>query len=64
MIMSPKIGPTVNLGHLLTIIAMLASAMVFFSRFESRLCVVENNVKWLVEVTAKEYRIIPPTAAK
>ena len=36
---------TVNIGHLLTTIAMLASLLVVFSKFDTRLSLVESHIQ-------------------
>ena len=36
---------TVNIGHLLTTVAMLASLLVVLSRFDTRLTLVETNIE-------------------
>jgi hypothetical protein len=54
----------INLGHVLTIIGMIGTMAIFWAKFESRIAVLENNVQWLVGVTAKNYQVNPPASSK
>ncbi len=39
------IDRTLNIGHILTTIAMLASLLVVLSRFDTRLSLIESNIE-------------------
>ena len=54
----------INLGHILTIVSIVAAAFVGYAKFESRVSVLETNVQWLVQVTANKYQVNPPPSSK
>lgn len=54
----------INLGHILTIVALIGTLFAFWSRFEARLAVVETNVEWLVKTTSSVSHIAPPPSSK
>jgi len=54
----------INMGHILTIVSIIGATFVGYAKFESRVSVLENNVEWLVKVTANKYQVTPPPSSK
>jgi hypothetical protein len=40
----------INLGHILTIITLIGSLVVFSMRIEGRLVKIETHVEWLIKL--------------
>lgn len=37
----------INFGHVLTMVAMIGGLIMFFSRFEARISVLEAEIQWI-----------------